>query len=283
MFKTMTALITPFKDGDLDEEGFRKNIHFQVDEGIDALLALGSTGEGEALSERERSRVLQIAREETQSKVPLWIQTGDSATDRTIKKTEEAEKLGADGALIITPYYCRPTQEGLLRHFEAVANSTSLPIILYHHPKRTGASFEIATLKRLAQIDNIIGLKDASGDVGFVAQVINAIPDFDVFSGDDLLTLPLMSIGAKGVISIMSNIMPRKMCELVQSGAKSLYHELFPLFLFSQCETNPIPIKAMMNQMGMPAGECRLPLTPLSKKYQEQIKELCLEKSLSEF
>jgi len=283
MFKTMTALITPFKDGDLDEEGFCKNIRFQIDEGIDALLALGSTGEGEALSEGERSRVIQIAREETQGKVPLWIQTGDSATDRTIKKTEEAEKLGADGALIITPYYCRPTQEGLLRHFEIVAHSTSLPIILYHHTKRTGASFEVATLKRLAQIDNIIGLKDASGDVGFVAQVLNTIPDFDVFSGDDLLTLPLMSIGAKGVISVISNIMPRKMCELVRTRAKSLYHELFPLFQFSQCESNPIPIKAMMNLMDMPAGECRLPLTPLSKKYKEQMKELCLGKSLSEF
>ena len=151
---TFTALITPFKDGDLDEHGLRENIRFQIEEGIDGLLALGSTGEGQTLSERESHRVIQIACEETRGKVPLLIQTGDSATYRTIKKTEEAEKYGADGVLIVTPYYCRPTQEGLLRHFEAIARSTTLPIILYHHPKRTGAHFEIETLKALAKIEN---------------------------------------------------------------------------------------------------------------------------------
>lgn len=276
MKKTITALITPFNGGALDEEGLCKNIHFQMQRGIKELLALGSTGEAESLTERERLRVMQIARAETRGKSFLWIQTGDSSTHRTITRTQEAEKLGADGALIVTPYYCRPTQEGLVQHFETIARNTNLPILIYHHPKRTGTSFEMITLRRLAEIENIVGLKDASGEVGFVAELLSHTSNFDIFSGDDLLTLPLLSIGAKGVISVVSNIMPQKICELVQNEDKEVYYRLFPFFQFSQCETNPIPIKAMMNLMGMPAGECRLPLTPLNKQHQKQMKELFL-------
>ncbi|NGX50495.1 MAG: 4-hydroxy-tetrahydrodipicolinate synthase [Chlamydiae bacterium] len=271
---TYTALITPFKDDDLDEEGLRKNICYQIEEGIDGVLALGSTGEGQALTEEERLRVIQIAREESLGRVPLMVHTGECSTHRAIERAEEAERVGADSLLIVTPYYCRPTQEGLVRHFEAIARSTTLPIILYNHPKRTGVRFEVESVERLSQIKNIVGLKDASGDLGFVAELLNRIEDFSLFSGDDPLTLPLMSIGAVGVISILSNIFPRKVCELVRKRDKRLYHELFPLFQLSQCESNPIPIKAMMELIGMPAGECRLPLTPLSEKYHEQMREL---------
>ena len=273
MNKTITALITPFKNGKLNEEGLCTNIHFQLKEGINEFLVLGSTGEMESLNMHERSHVIQIAKTETRNKAFLWVQTGGSSTHHTIKNTQEAEKLGADGIVVVTPYYCLPTQEGLLHHFEAVSQSTKLPIILYHHPKRTGTSFTIDTLRRLSQMHNIMGLKDASGNMRFVSEVLHALPDLALFSGDDLLTLPLMSIGAQGVVSVISNIVPRKIRSLVEHRAPSLYRELFPLFQLSQCETNPIPIKAMMNLMGMPAGECRLPLTPLSKKHQQEIEE----------
>jgi len=274
MKRVITALITPFKEGKLDEEGLCKNIHFQMKWGVKELLVLGSTGEAESLSEKERLRVIQIARTETRGKLHLWVQTGDSSTYRTIRKTQEAEKLGADGALIVTPYYCCPTQEGLVQHFETIACNTNLPIFIYNHPKRTGTSFDIATLIHLASLENILGLKDASGNVGFVAKLLHHTSNFDIFSGDDLLTLPLLSIGAKGVISVVSNILPQKMCELVQREDKNLYYTLFPFFEFSQCETNPIPIKSIMNRMGMSAGKCRSPLTSLHDKHQKQMQEL---------
>jgi len=271
----MTALITPFKgDGRVDEEGLRTNILFQVESGVDALLALGSTGEGESLSKCERLSLIKVAKEETHGKVPLWIQTGDSTTDRTIKKTKEAEELGVDGVLIITPYHCLPTQEGVVAHFKSVAQNTKLPIIIYHHPRRSGISLEISTLQRLSQLDNIVGVKDASGDVGFVAKLLCAVPDLEIFVGDDLLSLPLVSIGAKWVVSVVSNVMPQKMCALASIHSKSLYYELLPFFQFSQCEPNPIPIKAMMDACNMPSGECRLPLTPLSRSHREQMNDL---------
>ena len=272
----ITALITPFKGGELDEGGLRANIRFQIEGGVDGLLALGSTGEGEALTDRERRLVIQIAREESLGRLPLWIQTGDSSTTRAIEKTGEAERLGADGVLVIAPYLCCPTQEGLFRHFEAIARSTTLPITLYHHPKRTGVSFEIATLKRLATIENIVGLKEACGNVGFIAEVLNTIEDFILFSGDDMLSLPLMSIGAKGVFSVLSNAMPRQISQLVREKGEAHYRALFPLFQLAQCETNPIPIKAIMDHLGMAGGVCRLPLTPLSIDHQKEMEHLLL-------
>ena len=271
---TFTALITPFKDGDLDERGLRENVQFQLREGIEGLLALGSTGESEALSDGERRRVIQIVCSEAKEKVPVFIQTGDSATYRAIQKTAEAKSLGADGVLIVAPYYCCPTQEGLFCHYEAIARSTTLPILLYNHPKRTGVRFELETLRRLALIENIVGLKDASGDVAFCAQVLNTTEDFILFSGDDLLTLPLMSIGSKGSISVMSNLMPKEISDLGRQLNLEKYQELFPLFLLSQCESNPIPIKAMMHARGMASGQCRLPLTPLSKENQDKMETL---------
>jgi len=219
------------------------------------------------LTGSERLSVIKIARDESEGKVPLLIQTGASSTARSIEKTVEAERLGADGALVITPYYCCPTQEGLTHHFEAIAQATDLPIILYNNPKRTGVGLEIETVVRLSKIKNIVGLKDASGGVAFVAGVLNRTEDFTLFSGDDLSALPMQSIGAKGVMSIMSNLMPGAVSELFRNPSLTSYHELLPLFQLTQVESNPIPIKAMMNILGMAAGECRLPLTPLSDQY----------------
>lgn len=273
---TYTALITPFKEGDLDEQGLRENIWFQIEEGIDGLLVLGSTGEGNLLSDRERHRVIQIAVEEAKGKVPLWVSGSAPSTSQALQKTEEAQNLGADGVLLMTPYYILPTQEGIARHFETIAQKTHLPIMLYNHPKRSGSSIEINTLKRLAKVENIVGIKDASGNIGYVGEILNAFPNFVVMSGDDISTLAYLSMGAHGVISILSNLMPRKVCELVSNPLQRHFHELFPFIQFSQCETNPIPIKAMMNLIGMPAGECRLPLTPLTSDNRKKMEGLLL-------
>ncbi|MBF5058692.1 4-hydroxy-tetrahydrodipicolinate synthase [Candidatus Neptunochlamydia vexilliferae] len=270
MFKgVITALVTPFKEGHLDEQGFRENIWFQLEEGADALLALGTTGEGATLTPGERKRVIEILVEE--SKVPPLVEVGDNSTARAVTKIQEAEKMGVQGVLAIAPYYNRPTQEGLFRHFEILAAESSLPIILYNQPKRTGVSFTVETLTRLAEIKNIVGIKDASGSIPFAAAVMHALPNFLFFAGDDLMALPLMTIGATGVVSVLSNLMPQKMSEMVRTQDRNLYRELYPFMAFSQVETNPIPIKAMMEKAGLAAGECRLPLTPLSSENQQKV------------
>ncbi len=270
MFKgVITALVTPFNGGQLDEKGFRENVHFQLEGGVDALLALGTTGEGATLTTDERRRITEILVQE--SKVPTLIEVGDSSTARAITKIQEGEKEGVQGVLAIAPYYNRPSQEGLFRHFEALASASSLPIILYNQPKRTGVSFTVETLIRLAEIKNIIGIKDASGSISFAAEVMRALPDFLFFAGDDLMSLPLLAIGGAGVVSVLSNLMPKKMGEMVRTQDKALYHELSPLMILSQIETNPIPIKAMMEKAGFAAGECRLPLTSLSPENKQKV------------
>ncbi len=277
-----TALITPFKEGEIDEKGLRENISFQIKEGVDKLLFLGTTGEGNFLSEGERKRVLSIALEEGKGSASLLISCGDVSTGHSVAKVTQAEKMGMEGALVIAPYYCRPTQEGLFRHFETVAKNTSLPIIIYNHPKRTGVEIELETVKRLAEIQNIVGIKDASGSITYGASVIAALPDFLFLTGDDLMTLPISVIGAAGLISVLSNLMPRKMKELVETQDRVLYQNLYPFIAMSQIETNPVPIKAMMNLVGFSAGECRLPLTSLSKVNHNKLRDLLLSSSLIE-
>ncbi|MCB1109615.1 MAG: 4-hydroxy-tetrahydrodipicolinate synthase [Chlamydiia bacterium] len=269
-----TALITPFKEGKLDEKGFRENLWFQIEAGVDALLVLGSTGEGNSLTEAEQQQVTDIAVSEAKGNIPLWVSCGGVSTDQTIEKARVAEERGADALLVIAPYYCRPMQEGLLRHFEAVAHATPLPIILYNHPKRAGVTIEQETLKRLSGIENIIGIKDASGSIGYGAAVMDSVPDLLFLVGDDLMALPFLSIGAGGLVSVLSNLMPGSMKELVETRDLSLYRTLYPFMALSQVETNPIPIKAMMELEGLPAGKCRLPLTPLSEKNQKRLSEM---------
>jgi len=277
-----TALVTPFKKGKLHEQGLRENICYQIEEGIDKLLFLGTTGEGNFLSETERERVIAIALEEGKGKVSLLLSCGDISTERAVSKVIQAEKIGVDGVLVIAPYYCRPTQEGLFRHFEMVARSTSLPIIIYNHPKRTGVEIEVETVKRLAEIQNVVGIKDASGSIAYGASVIEALPDFLFLAGDDLMVLPLSSIGGAGLISVLSNLMPSKMKKLVETQDCILYQKLYPFIAMSQIETNPVPIKAMMNLVGFSAGECRLPLEPLSRVNYIKLRDLLLNSSLIE-
>lgn len=275
---TITALVTPFKKGKLDEQGLRENIWFQIEKGIDALLILGTTGEGATLSTEEQKKVIQIAAQE--KKVPIIVNVGDVSTTKTMKKVKVAETLGADGLLIIAPYYNRPSQEGLAQHFEAIANETSLPIILYNHPKRTGVDLSLELLERLSIKKNIIGIKDASGSIPYAAQIRNRLPNSHLFAGDDLMSLPLLAIGASGLISVLSNLMPLKVCEMVKNQDQTLYKELFPFMDASQIETNPVPIKAMMELAKLPAGKPRLPLASLTFQHQQIIKELILNSPL---
>ena len=278
---TITALITPFKEGALDEEGLRKNIRFQIASGIDALLLLGTTGEGTALSSQERARVIEISAEEKQ--VPILVNVGEVSTDQTLERVRQAEALGADGLLVIAPYYVFPSQEGLALHFEKVAQATSLPILLYHHPKRTGVEFSMELLVRLANQKNIIGMKEASGSIPYAANLRHVLPDFLLFAGDDLLSLPLLSIGATGLISVLSNLLPNEMGKLVKDREAFLYRELFPLMRGAFIETNPVPIKAMMELMDLPAGDPRLPLAKLSPDNHRAIQTLLSTLSLTGF
>ena len=269
----ITALITPFKEGKLDEQGLRENIRFQIKRGVDALLILGTTGEGGTLMVEEEIRVIEIAVEE--KKVPIIVNAGDLSTMRAIEKVKRGQAMGADGFLIIAPYYNCPSQEGIALHFEKIARETSLPIIVYNHPKRTGVHLSLELLIRLSMQKNIIGIKEASGSVSYAATIRYHLPQFLLFAGDDLLSLPLLAIGAKGLISVLSNLTPWAMGEMVRKQDQQLYADLFPLMDVAQIETNPVPIKTMMALAHLPAGEPRLPLTLVTKEHRKQIETVC--------
>lgn len=253
-----TAIVTPFREGELDEKGLRENLRFQRECEVDGIAALGTTGESPTLSPQECERVVDICREVY---LPLMVGTGTNCTRTTIEKTRWAKEFGADFALIITPYYNKPTQEGIYRHFMAVADAVDIPIVVYNHKGRTGVNIETKTLKRMAQNANIVAVKEASGSLEQAMDVIREISHLRVMSGDDKLTYPIMSLGGHGVISVSSNLVPELMRRLVYSeNARAIHFELMPLFEATCLETNPIPLKAMMHLAGMAAGECRLPL-----------------------
>lgn len=281
-----TALITPFTPQfELNEEQLRANIRFQIENGVDGIVVLGTTGETPTLTDKEMKRIIQIAKEEVREKVKLIIGTGSYSTRQTIENTKQAIDLGADAALVVTPYYNKPTQEGLCLHFEALAKAVKFPILLYNIQGRTGVNIQTDTLKRIALIPEIIGVKDSSGNLPQVMDIVSEIvalrSDFLLFSGDDNFTYPLLTLGGCGVISVISNLIPQKMCQLVHlalsgnySEAQKLHYELLPLFKSVFLETNPIPIKAMMNFCGKEAGPCRLPLSPLSEENKIKLGEL---------
>lgn len=281
-----TALVTPFnKKGEVDEEGFIKNVHHQLKNGVDGLVTLGTTGEAPTLSEKEKERLVKITVKETKGKAVVMIGTGSYSTEQTIKNTQCAEKLGADMALIVTPYYNKPTQEGLYRHFKTICENTKLPVLLYNIQGRTGQNIQTDTLKRLADIPQIIGVKEASGNITQINEVIEMIgrhrKDFCIMSGDDSFTLPIMALGGCGVISVVSNLLPKMVKELVQAmlkgdyeKAKTIHFELMPIFRGAFVETNPIPIKAAMELCGMASGPCRLPLCDLTENNQKGLQQL---------
>jgi len=286
-----TALITPFNNqGQLDEEGLRHLIRLQIKAGINGIAPIGSTGEAPTLSKGETKRIITIAREETPQHTCLMVGTGTYSTSQAIENTLQAQELGADMALLVVPYYNKPTQEGLYQHFKAIAEAASIPLVLYNNPTRTGQNIETETLKRLMEIPSIIGIKEASGNISQISETIEIVrerrPEFRVVSGDDGLTLPLMVLGGNGVISVLSNLLPQEVKILVEAAAsknfelaKEKHFELMPLIHAIFLETNPIPIKAALAFSGLPAGNCRLPLYPMSQKNAVKLQQ-ALEKKI---
>lgn len=284
-----TALITPFcADGSLDEEGLKNNIRFQLSQHIHGIVILGTTGETPTLSLQEKERILKIAREETIGRCHLMVGTGSYSTQQTIENTCMAKDMGADSVLVVTPYYNKPTQEGLYQHYRTLASQVEIPILVYNVQGRTGVNLQTETLRRLSMIEQIIGVKEASGNMIQMMDVIENIlyqrPNFSVLSGDDALTYPLITLGGHGVISVLSNLIPAEMKELCDlalnhqySEARSLHFKLLPLMRNLFIETNPIPIKAAMNLCGYAAGPCRLPLSPINKDHLLTLKKVLKE------
>jgi 4-hydroxy-tetrahydrodipicolinate synthase len=266
-----TALVTPFqKDLSLAEETLRKLVRRQIAAGINFLVPCGTTGESPTLTHEEHLRVVAITLEEAKGKVPVLAGAGGYDTRHVIETARACERMGADGILSVTPYYNKPTQEGLYHHFKAIAEAISLPIILYNVPPRTNVNIDPATVRRLSEIENIIGVKEASGNISQITQVIQQVPEeFVVLSGDDALTLPLAAMGGRGIISVASNEIPAEMTQVAQlclSGnfaeARAMQRKWLPLLEVNFIETNPTPVKAAMAEMGLLESVFRLPLVP---------------------
>ena len=275
-----TALVTPFrKDGSIDEAAVRALVRRQIDSGIHFVSPIGTTGEAPTLSHAEKLRVVQLVVEETNGKVPVLAGAGGYDTREVIALVREIEKVGADGILSVTPYYNKPTPEGLFQHYKAIAESTSLPIVLYNVPGRAGVNMDAALIARLAGIRNIVGVKEASGNVAQMAEIIASAPsEFILVSGDDALTIGAMGIGGRGVISVASNVVPSEMAQMVElvekndwAAARKLYAWLLPLMQVNFVESNPIPVKAAMAAMGLLDETYRLPMVPPSAGAREKI------------
>ena len=278
---TGTALVTPFRgDGSLDEATLRALIKRQIDAGIDFLVPCGTTGESPTLTHEEHLRVVEITVEFAKGRVPVLAGAGGYNTAEVIALARELAALGADGILSVTPYYNKPTQEGLFQHYRAIAEAVTLPIILYSVQGRTGVNVEPSTVKRLAEIENIVGIKEASGNVSQMAAILNAVPDdFIVLSGDDAITLPVISLGGRGVISVVSNEIPAEMSQLTRlalngdfPGARVIQRRYHPLMEINFVESNPIPVKAAMAEMGLLEGAWRLPLVAPKAENQARIR-----------
>jgi 4-hydroxy-tetrahydrodipicolinate synthase len=277
---TGTALVTPFcGDGSLDEATLRRLVKRQIDAGVDFLVPCGTTGESPTLTHEEHLCVVEITVEIAKGKVPVLAGAGGYNTAEVVALGRELADLGANGILSVTPYYNKPTQEGLFQHYRAIAEAVSLPIILYSVQGRTGVNVEPATVRRLAEIENIVGIKEASGNVSQMAAILNAVPDdFIVLSGDDAITLPVISLGGRGVISVVSNEIPAEMSEMMRfalqgdfAGARAIHRHYHPLMEINFVESNPIPVKAAMSEMGLLEPVWRLPLVPPKTENQARI------------
>jgi 4-hydroxy-tetrahydrodipicolinate synthase len=275
-----TALVTPFrKDGSIDEAAMRRLVRRQLDAGIHFLSPCGTTGEAPTLSHAEKLRVVELVVEENARRVPVLAGAGGYDTRDTIALVHDMEKAGADGILSVTPYYNKPTQEGLYQHYKAIAESSPLPIVVYNVPGRTGVNVEVATIVRLADVANIVGVKEASGNVVQMCEIFASVPDdFILLSGDDPLTVAAMAIGGRGVISVASNAAPAEMVQIVEmaekgdfASARRLHTWLLPFCQVNFIESNPIPLKAAMAAMGLLEEHYRLPLVPPSAAARDKI------------
>lgn len=287
MFKGVyTAIVTPFKDDNkIDEQSLRKLVDFQIDKGVQGIVPVGTTGESPTLDHEEHHRVIEIVIDQVSGRVPVIAGTGSNCTDEAIRLTEKAKKAGATASLQVAPYYNKPTQEGFYRHFTAVADSVDLPIIVYNIPGRSGKNIENSTMLELAKHKNIVAVKEASGNITQIMDLISKKPaDFTLLSGDDNLVFPILALGGKGVVSVASNLVPDRMAEFVGSAlegnwakARELHYELLPLFRAIFIETNPIPIKAALAMKGMIRENYRLPMCRMSDEHKKTLKSV-LEK-----
>lgn len=284
----LTALVTPLQRAALDERALHDLVESQVEAGVDGIVPCGTTGESATLSHAEHRRVVEIAVAAARGRIQVVAGTGSNSTREAIELTLHAKEAGADGALLISPYYNRPTQDGIVEHFREVARRTAFPLIVYNIPSRTASNIEADTMLRLAEIEQIVGVKEATGNIGQVSKIIAACPpDFSVLAGDDLLTLPLLSIGGRGVISTVSNVVPAEMVDLVRAfragdteRAREAHLRLVPLVEALFQETNPIPVKAALAMMGLIHEELRLPLVPLSVPHREPLQAALKELGL---
>lgn len=278
---TYTAIVTPFKQGKIDETALQRLIQAQIQAGVDGIVPVGTTGESPTVDYEEHIHIIALSVKFARGRIKVLAGTGGNATSEAILLTERAEKAGADGSLQVAPYYNKPTQEGLFQHFREVARHTRLPLVLYSIPGRCGIEIGVDTVKRLAQrCKTIVGIKEAGGNADRVSQLRAALgPGFEILSGDDSLTLPFMAVGAQGVISVASNVIPRQVAQMVKAyaagktqAALKLHQQYYPLFKDLFIETNPVPVKAALAMLGQIQEEYRLPLVPMSAKNREVLR-----------
>jgi len=286
---SFVALVTPFRNGRLDEAKVRELVELHASHGTDGIVPCGTTGESPTLSHDEHKRVVEVVIEAARGRLKVVAGTGSNSTAEAIDLTRHAERAGAAGALVVNPYYNKPTQDGLYRHFRAVAETVAIPILVYNIQSRTAVNVETGTLERLVRdVKNVLGVKEASGSLDQMSQVIAACgPDFSVLSGDDNLTLPLLAIGGHGVVSVIANILPRETAEMVHAAlegdwkrARDLHYRLFPLARAAFLETNPIPIKEAMAMAGMLEPEFRLPMCRMSDANRERLRAILTQYAL---
>ncbi|HOD97211.1 MAG TPA: 4-hydroxy-tetrahydrodipicolinate synthase [Syntrophales bacterium] len=289
MFKgAIVAIVTPFKNGRVDEEKLRELIEFQIENGTDGIVPCGTTGESPTLSHEEHDRVIEITVDAVKKRVPVIAGTGSNSTAEALRLTEHAREVGADGALMVCPYYNRPTQEGLYQHYKTIAEKVKIPVIVYNIPGRTGVNLLPETMARLAKVPGIVGTKEASGSLKQMHEVIQLCgPDFAVLSGDDFFTYPLLCLGGHGIISVISNIVPKDMAALVDAfaagdlqKAKNLHYRMAPLVDSLFIETNPTPVKAALAMMGKIEYEVRLPLAKMSEANYEKLRKIMINYGL---
>ena len=285
---SFVALVTPFKNGKIDEDALKNLIEFQISNGTNGIVPCGTTGESATLNIEEHNQVVDIAVRAVNGRIPVIAGTGSNSTEEAIKMTRHAKEAGANAALLITPYYNKPTQEGLYQHFKKIAGDVDIPVIVYNVPGRTSVNMLPATTARLSEVKNIVGIKEATGNLQQVSETIKLCGEnFSVISGDDANTLPIMAAGGKGVISVTANIAPDKIAALCKAcldenfnEARKLHYELLDLNNGMFIETNPVPVKTALSLMGKVTDEVRLPLAPMSNANLPKLKSLLKESGL---
>jgi 4-hydroxy-tetrahydrodipicolinate synthase len=289
MFKgSIVAIVTPFKNGGVDEKALGDLIEFQIANGTQGIVPCGTTGESATLSHAEHNRVIEFTVKAVRGRASVIAGTGSNSTDEAVSLTQHAKKAGADGALLIAPYYNKPTQEGLYLHFKKVAEAVDLPLVVYNIPGRTGVNITPQTFSRLTQIKNIVAIKESSGSLQQISEIIHHCGErFTLLSGDDALALPTLAVGGRGVISVAANLVPSDMAEMVRAferkdlgPAQRLHYRMFGLFHALFLETNPIPVKTALALMGKCSAELRLPLCPMSSENLERLKQALKEYGL---